>query len=287
MTPNYFEVFSTFAALIMKNMLSFPNCKINLGLFVTEKRPDGYHNIETVFYPVPFCDMLEIIVSDKNEFTTSGIEIPGSREANLCLKAYDILKRKFSLPCIKIHLHKQIPAGAGLGGGSSDAAYTIKLLNDIFSLKLSIEDMLDIASTLGSDCAFFIENKPVFATNKGDVFTGINPDLSNYHLLLVKPAVHVSTPEAYSMIKPGKASFPLTDIASLKMEDWKKYIINDFEEPVFLKHPEIRVLKETMYNYGAVYASMSGSGSAVYGIFKEPLDTEGLFKDCFLWQGKL
>jgi len=268
-------------------MICFPNCKINLGLYITEKRPDGYHNIETVFYPVPLCDILEIAESNKNEFTLSGLAIPGKDESNLCLKAYSSLKKIYSLPSVKIHLHKAIPAGAGLGGGSSDAAFMIKLLNDTFSLNMPHEQMLDVAGELGSDCSFFIENKPVFATNKGDVFSYINIDLSKYYLLLVKPDVHIPTPIAYSMVKPKKASYSLKNIDVTKINEWKNYVTNDFENAVFAKCSEIKTIKEKMYALGALYASMSGSGSAVYGIFESQINTSGLFNGNFVWQGKL
>jgi 4-diphosphocytidyl-2-C-methyl-D-erythritol kinase len=268
-------------------MICFPNCKINLGLFITEKRPDNYHNIETIFYPVPLTDILEIVESKKNEFTVSGHDIPGSRSSNLCLRAYDILRRKFNLPPIKIHLHKVIPTGAGLGGGSSNAAFTIKLLNDLFSINLKDEQMHEIAENLGSDCSFFIKNNPVFATNKGDLFKNIDLDLSSYHILLVKPNIHISTPEAYSKITPKKASFPLTTLDVSEIHKWKYNVKNDFEDNIYAKFPEIKLIKEKVYKAGAVYASMSGSGSCVYGIFEKPVDTINLFDNCFVWQGKL
>jgi 4-diphosphocytidyl-2-C-methyl-D-erythritol kinase len=268
-------------------MICFPNCKINIGLYVTAKRPDSYHNIETIFYPVPLHDALEVIESDKNEFTQSGIDIPGNREANLCLRAYDILQRKFKLPPVKIHLHKVIPTGAGLGGGSSNAAFMIKLLNDTFSLKMDIPQMKQIAANLGSDCSFFIENTPVFATSKGDMFENIKFDLSNYHIVLSKPDLHISTPEAFSMIIPKCAPFLLKEISVAKISEWKDYVSNDFEKVVFNKFPEIKAIKEKMYEAGAVYASMSGSGSAVYGIFEKEIDTKDLFRNCFVWKGKL
>jgi len=268
-------------------MICFPNCKINIGLYITEKRSDAYHNIETVFYPVPLCDILEITESSKNEFTLSGLKIPGSRESNLCLEAYNIVKKEYDLPPVKIHLHKAIPAGAGLGGGSSDAAFMIELLNDTFSLNMTNTQMHDIAGVLGSDCSFFIENKPVFASNKGDVFEGINLDLSKYHILLVKPDINISTPVAYSMVKPRKAPFSLKNIDVKKINEWNNYIANDFEEPVFSKFPEIKMIKEKMLDLGAVYASMSGSGSAVYGIFESHVETANLFDGFFMWQRKL
>ncbi len=268
-------------------MICFPNCKINLGLFVTEKRADGFHNIETIFYPVPLCDILEVVESSKNEFTVSGNKIQGNKESNLCLKAYDILQKKFKLPPVKIHLHKVIPTGAGLGGGSSNSAFMIKLLNDLFSINLKVGQMQEIAVSLGSDCAFFIENKTAFATNKGNVFNKINLDLSGYYLLIVKPDIHISTPEAYSFIKPKKSSFSLANIDVAKIHEWKNYIKNDFENVVFTKFPEIKIIKEKMYQLGAVYASMSGSGSSVFGIFEKTVGAKDLFGNCFVWQEKL
>ena len=268
-------------------MICFPNCKINLGLFITEKRPDGYHNIETLFYPVPLCDVLEMTEGNKNEFTISGIDIPGGYESNLVIKAYEILRNRFKLPCINVHLHKVIPTGAGLGGGSSNAAFAIKLLSDLFSLKLSKEQMLDVAGLLGSDCSFFIENNPVYATNKGDIFENVNLDLSPYTLLLVKPPVHISTPIAFWLVQPHKAPFHLKNINIAKIKEWKSCVENDFEKPLFTIHPEIKRITETLYEIGALYASMSGSGSAVFGLFNDEVDISGLFKDCFTWQGKL
>jgi 4-diphosphocytidyl-2-C-methyl-D-erythritol kinase len=268
-------------------MICFPNCKINIGLFITEKRNEGYHNLETIFYPLPLYDILEITEGEKNEFTTSGLVIQGSRESNLCIKAYDSLRGKYKLPPVKIHLHKAIPTGAGLGGGSSDAAFMLKLLNDNFSLNIEKEELLYTASKLGSDCAFFIENKPVFAKNKGEYFENISLDLKNYFLVLVKPDVHISTPEAYSLINPRKAPYSLKNIDITQISEWKNFITNNFEEPLFQKFPEIKNIKEKLYNAGAIYASMSGSGSAVYGIFNEVVDLSELFPGNFIWQGKL
>ena len=268
-------------------MICFPNCKINIGLNITEKRPDGFHNIETIFYPVSLCDILEVVESSKTEFTTSGNIIPGNIDSNLCIKTYNILKEKFDLPPVKIHLHKVIPTGAGLGGGSADAAFMIKLLNDVFSINMNDEQMHEFAAKLGSDCAFFIQNKAVFATEKGDVFQKLNLNLSKYHILLVKPDIHISTPEAYSLIIPKRPSVSLANIDVCKIHEWKDNIKNDFEEVVFTKFPEVKKIKEEMYNAGAAYASMSGSGSAVYGIFEKAIDTKNLFGNYFKWLGKL
>ena len=268
-------------------MICFPNCKINIGLFITEKRNDNYHNIETVFYPVPLYDVLEIVKSKHNQFTVSGLEIDGNENSNLIIKSYNILKEKFKLPPLNIYLHKIIPMGAGLGGGSSNAAFMVKLLNDSFLLNISNKQMIEIVGKIGSDCPFFIENKVKFASEKGDSFKNINLNLSNYNLLIVKPSVNISTQIAYSLIKQKKPSFNLENIDIKDIDNWKNYVINDFEEPLFLKFPKIKAVKEKLYNLGAVYASMSGSGSAVYGVFKNPVNTSNLFNDCFVWQGKL
>jgi len=270
-------------------MISFPNCKINLGLHVTEKRTDGFHNIETVFYPVQLYDILEIIKSDKgNSFESSGIDIPGNISSNLVLCAYELLKKDFDLSPVQVYLHKIIPIGAGLGGGSSDAAFAIKILNELFFLKISDVEMMHYASRLGSDCAFFIENKPVFACGKGDEFTNIKIDLSGYIICLVKPDISVNTAEAYSLIKPDKKKISIEEIVRMPIEQWKDVLINDFEKPVFKKYPQIKIIKEKMYESGAFYASMSGSGSAVYGIFEKEVSLKNNFaEDYFVWEGKL
>lgn len=269
-------------------MICFPNCKINLGLFITEKRSDGYHNLETVFYPVPLCDILEVVEGKKNEFTTSGLAIPGNSESNLCIRAYDILSKKYNLPPVKIHLHKTIPAGAGLGGGSSDAAFMLKLLNDYFSLDIKKQELLETASALGSDCAFFVDNKPIFATNKGDRFENIPLHMDGCFLVIVKPGdIHISTPDAFSLVKPSKASYDLNTINSKEIHKWKNFVANDFEEIIFSKFPVIKSIKETLYSKGAIYAAMSGSGSAVYGIFNHTVNLNETFPGNFVWQGNL
>lgn len=249
-------------------MISFPNAKINIGLNVVSKRDDGYHNLETIFYPVKMADALELADSDKIQFTASGIEIDGKPENNLVLKAYKILRTNYKLPPVKLHLHKVIPFGAGLGGGSSDAAFTLKMLNDYFNLKISSEKLQFYASKIGADCPFFIENKPVFASGIGDQFQPVNLDLSEYEILIVKPDISVSTPDAYRNVIPQKPTFNLKDIGKLPIEEWKNIIKNDFEKSVFQNYPEIENLKQTLYKMGALYASMSGSGSAVFGVFR-------------------
>ena len=257
-------------------MIIFPNAKINIGLNILERRADGYHNLETVFYPIKINDALEIIKADELSFESSGLEIPGRVEDNLCLKGYYLLKKDFDLPPIKIHLHKHIPIGAGLGGGSADAAFFIRLLNQYFDLSLSDDSMENYARKLGADCAFFIRNKPVFAFEKGDEFEPIKLDLSGYQMVLVMPPVHVSTAEAYGGVKPAPVKQSLMELINLPVTEWRKHIKNDFEVSIFKNHPAIRGVKAALYEAGAVYASMSGSGASVFGIFNETPDLSGL-----------
>jgi len=253
-------------------MILFPNAKINIGLNVLSRRTDGYHNLETVFYPIPLHDSIEVVEADQMSFNSSGIEIPGHANENLCLKAYDLLLKDFQLPALSIHLHKQIPIGAGLGGGSSDAAFFVKLLNEKFGLGLGTEQMQDYVRKLGADCAFFISNKPVFASGKGDQFTSIDLDLSVYKIVLVMPPVHVSTGEAYRGVKPHTPEVSLLNLIKLPVPEWKGKIKNDFEDSIFKTHSLIRGVKAALYEKGALYAAMSGSGSAVYGVFESQPD---------------
>ncbi|MCQ6958015.1 4-(cytidine 5'-diphospho)-2-C-methyl-D-erythritol kinase [Mucilaginibacter aquariorum] len=249
-------------------MIVFPNAKINIGLNIIARRPDGYHDLETVFYPVKINDVLEVIEADKLSFESSGLDIPGRLEDNLCIKGYHLLKKDHDLPPVKIHLHKNIPIGAGLGGGSADAAFFIKLMNDKFELGLSLERMEDYARVLGADCAFFIQSKPVFAFEKGDELEPINLDLSAYKIVLVMPDEHVSTAEAYRGVKPAPVSESLYDLIKTPLTAWRGHIKNDFEGHIFRDHPVIRGVKAELYEYGALYASMSGSGASVFGIFE-------------------
>lgn len=249
-------------------MVSFPNAKINLGLNITEKRPDGFHNIESCFYPVQWSDVLEIIPGSNLQFNYSGIPIPGDINANLCLKVYEVLKKDFNLPSVQIHLLKNIPIGAGMGGGSSDAAFCACLLNKLFSLNLSNSQLEDYVRPLGSDCAFFVNNLPVFAFEKGDRFRQIPLSLKGLHIIIVYPKLHISTKEAYSGIVPQKASLSIESIIQKDIREWKELLKNDFETSLFPKYPLLRELKENFYKEGALYASMTGSGSAVYGIFE-------------------
>jgi len=255
-----------------KRMILFPNAKINIGLNITERRPDGYHNLETIFYPVNIKDALEVVEHDELSFTSSGLDIPGRAEDNLCVKGYHMLKKDFDLPPVSIHLHKNIPIGAGLGGGSADAAFFIRLMNEQFNLCLSVDEMTSYARRLGADCAFFIENKPVFAFERGDEFETIKLDLSAYKIVLVMPDIHISTSEAFSGIKPTSVKDSLLELITEPITEWKKHIKNDFETSVFKNHIEIRGVKAALYQAGAIYASMSGSGASVFGIFDQTPD---------------
>lgn len=250
-------------------MVVFPNGKINLGLNVTRKRADGYHDLETIFYPTQLQDVLEIIHGDDLEFTVSGLPVAGDSTDNLCLKAYHLLKKDFTdLSAVKIHLHKVLPMGAGLGGGSADGAFTLMLLNQKFKLNLTQQQLMRYALQLGSDCPFFILNKPCFASGRGELLEPIAVDISVYKIILVHPGIHVSTAMAFSKLKPAVPSNHIKNIIAQPISTWKQQLLNDFEEPVFAMFPEIKQIKESLYAAGALYASMSGSGSSVYGIFK-------------------
>jgi 4-diphosphocytidyl-2-C-methyl-D-erythritol kinase len=250
-------------------MIIFPNAKINIGLNITERRTDGYHNLETIFYPVKIHDALEVIEASQLSFESSGLDIPGRLEDNLCIKGYHLLKKYHDIPPVKIHLAKHIPIGAGLGGGSADAAFFIRLMNDKFDLGLTIDQQLNYARQLGADCAFFIENKPVFAFDKGDEFEPIKLDLSDYEIALVMPPVHVSTSEAYGGVKPATVKESLLELIYRPITEWRSCIKNDFETNVFKNHVEIRGVKAALYEAGAIYAGMSGSGASVFGIFTQ------------------
>lgn len=259
-------------------MIVFPNSKINLGLRILQKRSDGYHNLETIFYPIPLKDILEVVPLKKTlhapstHFTISGINLTGDNNNNLCLKAYRILKKDFPLlPPVQIHLHKSVPAGAGLGGGSADSAFTLKLLNEKFELGLSEKKLLDYASQLGSDCAFFIINKPCFATGRGELLERIDLDLSAYKFIVVNPGIHIDTGRAFLEIQSSLPGRPLKEIIDEPIEKWKEELTNDFEDNVFKRFPQIGDIKDQLYNAGALYASMSGSGSTVYGIFSKQM----------------
>lgn len=265
-------------------MIAFPNCKINLGLFITEKRADGFHNLETVFYPIGLSDALEIVKTNNDfEFSVSGINIPSAKEDNICVKAYDLVKSKYNIGNVKMHLLKKIPVGSGLGGGSSDAVSTLKILDALFALKMTSDELYGFARQLGSDCSFFVDNKPKLAFERGDKFEAVDISFKGLHLVVIVPPFAVSTAEAYKMVKTFSNRESLSNIIKLPLQDWKFELYNDFEYTVFSKYPQIASIKEKLYKIGAVYASMSGSGSAVYGFFKEK-PVLGKFKDCVVWQ---
>ena len=249
-------------------MIVFPNAKINIGLNVVSRRADGYHNLETVFFPVKLCDALEMVEAKETRLSVSGIEIDGDFTDNLVLKAYRLLKNDFDLPPVHFHLHKVIPLGAGLGGGSSDAASALKMMKDYFSLNLNSDALEQYAAQIGADCPFFIQNKAVFATGIGNEFQSLSLNLDDFQIVILKPNCLVSTNEAYQKVVPAKSKTPLFEAIQQPIETWKDTIFNDFEKSVFPQHPEIQQLKEILYQMGAVYAAMSGSGSAVFGLFR-------------------
>ena len=270
-------------------MITFSNCKINLGLHILNKRDDGFHNLETVFYSIPLNDCLELIPG-KNDainqvnFHSFGLSIDGDSNHNLIVKAYHLLAKDFELKPIDFYLLKNIPMGAGLGGGSSNAAFALKMLNEHFKLNISIQKLKEYASILGSDCAYFIENTPCFAKGRGEVIEPIDLSLNGYFFVLIKPNIHVSTAEAFSNVyKRGEQQTSLKDLIKNPVENWKNLIENDFEKSVFLNYPEIKKLKEKLYKNGAIYASMSGSGSSVFGLFKENIDLKKQFEGNFYY----
>lgn len=271
-------------------MICFPTAKINLGLRVVEKRPDGYHNIETFFYPIGLKDALEIVpgtgLSDFR-LTVSGTQEVIEPATNLVTKAYRLMQESFALPVLDTYLHKAIPTGAGLGGGSSDAAFMLMLLNQWLDSGVSHEDLMRMASNLGADCPFFLLNKPVYATGIGNQFDETAFSLKNYFLVLVKPPVSVSTAEAYAQIKPHQRSRSLKDMVNCPVSEWKNWVENDFETYAFQVHPEIGAIKQRLYDNGALFASMSGSGSAVFGIFEKPVDISLDFPGCLYWSETL
>jgi 4-diphosphocytidyl-2-C-methyl-D-erythritol kinase len=270
-------------------MVSFPNAKVNLGLNITEKRSDGYHNIESVFYPIAWADMLEVVKSEEQHFQTTGLPIPGDAANNLIIKAFDLLKTEGLMPDahVNIHLHKILPMGAGIGGGSADGAFMLKLLNEVFELNLSITQLQGYASQLGSDCSFFIENKPMYCFGRGNEFETVNLDLSKKTWVLVNPQIHISTAEAYASIKPQKPEVSIKEIIAQPINTWKDTLVNDFEIGLKDKYPKILEIKDKLYGLGAIYASMTGSGSTVFGIFDKEVECiSEMFSECICWQGK-
>lgn len=269
-------------------MVAFPPCKINLGLSIVQKRGDGYHDIETCFYPLPFTDILEIIPAESIQFSSSGLTIPGNEEDNICLKAYALLDKDFRLPPVKIHLHKIIPTGAGLGGGSSDGAHTLRLLNTLFGLNLREGKLMHYASLLGSDCSFFIQDRSMMGSGRGEILKDAEVNLQGKYLILLHPGLHVSTAEAYAGVIPGAAIFPIESTLTKALDQWKILLQNDFEKSVFERFPLIATLKDELYKSGALYASLSGSGSAVFGIFDMKTEIAGSpVAPYVIWQGYL
>lgn len=270
------------------NMICFPNAKINLGLRVVERRPDGYHNIETVFYPIGLCDALEVHFSESDATTLNvdGLitsDLSSDFKQNIVYKAYSLLNAVKSIKPMTMHLYKKIPTGAGLGGGSSDGANALKIISKLNGLLFSDEDLEHISAQIGADCAFFIKNNPIFAKGIGTEFEPVQLNLSGYFLVLVKPTISVSTAEAYALVKPKKADNSLKELVQLPLNDWKHLVFNDFESSVFAQYPEIEKIKDKMYAQGAIYASMSGSGSSVFGLFNHAIDLKSEFDGMFYW----
>lgn len=252
-----------------------------------EKRADGFHNIETCFYPVPFTDALEVIKAESFSFSQSGIVVPGSVESNLCVKAYQLLKQDFNLPVVHMHLHKVIPTGAGLGGGSADAAFTIRALNSLFELNLTLDKQQQYAAALGSDCAFFIQDKPMIGKGRGELLTTSAVSLSGRYLVLVKPDIHISTAEAYAGVTPQSPLVSVEEVLKMPVAEWKNKLQNDFESSVFAKYSLLAEIKQSLYDRGAQYACMSGSGATVFGIFEQAVDLKQTFSDHTYWAGWL
>lgn len=269
-------------------MVAFPNAKINLGLYITGKRPDGYHNLETIFFPIALKDVLEIIESDEIEhvtFSSSGLIVDGDANNNLCVKAYHLLKRDFPfLPHIKMHLHKVIPMGSGMGGGSSDAAFTLMMLNEKFKLGIDKQKLLEYSLRLGSDCPFFIINKPCLAKGRGEELTDIPLSLTAFQILIVNPGIHVNTALAFRDVKMQSSSTALETEIITPLNTWKNSIYNEFETNVGNAHPEILDIKQKLYEFGAIYASMSGSGSTVFGIFENRINIENIFPVSYFYK---
>lgn len=272
-------------------MHQLPNCKINIGLNIVSRRPDGYHDLETLFYPIPLRDSLEFTPQSEGwpaELATSGFEIGGSPESNLVMRVYDSLRKEFQLPELRIELRKNIPMGAGLGGGSSDAAFMMKGLNEAYGLGLSEDEMERRMATFGADCAFFIRNRAAYATGIGDILTPHPLSLKGMWIVLVKPDIFVSTKEAYAQIVPHAPATPLLEALKHPIATWRDTVVNDFEASVFPNHPELAAVKQTLYDMGALYAAMSGSGSTLFGLFDRPVEeAESVFNKHFVFIKRL
>lgn len=272
-------------------MVYFPNCKINLGLQIKDKQPDGFHNLETVFLPVPLTDALEVVQTETKDcsLAVTGISIDAHAEDNICVKAYRFLQQRFpQLPGIKIHLHKVIPSGAGLGGGSADGAFMLQLLNRKFNLEITAKDLIPMALQLGSDCPFFILNKPAYATGRGEIMEPVQLALNGYELVLVNPRIHVNTGWAFKRLQGHRPHYNIKEVISLPVWQWKDQLVNDFEKPVFAAHPEIAAIRDQLNTQGALYTAMSGTGATVFGIFPNGFKLANSFAGhYFTWQGTL
>ncbi len=266
-------------------MILFPNAKLNLGLRVLGKRADGFHELETGFVPIGLCDVLEFVESDELRFVNTGLHVDGAMQNNLVVRAYRLLADDFELPPIHIHLHKQIPFGAGLGGGSSDAAFMLKGLNQHFELKLTDDKLKSYAASLGSDCAFFINNEAALGRGRGEILDPLSVvDITGLHLLLVKPEIAIRTADAFANIQPQMRSSQLSEQLQKPIKTWKKNVQNDFETSIFPKYPLLADIKQQLYDLGALYAAMSGSGATVFGLFTKPISIPKAFSDYFVWQ---
>lgn len=259
-------------------MILFPPAKINLGLSVLRKREDAFHEIETCMFPIPLTDVLEILPSEDFVFKQTGLTIDGNSESNLCVQAFQLMKKAYDIPNVYIHLLKIIPMGAGLGGGSSDAAYVIRGLNDLFHLNLSLDIMEKHAAELGSDCPFFIHDDVKIAKGRGEVLSSIDINLEGKYIKLINPEIHIGTAEAYSNVSFAPDRFKIEEVISLPIKEWRDKLFNDFELSIFPSHPEIEEIKELLYNEGAMFSSMSGSGSTVFGIFEDEPDSKSEYK---------
>ena len=273
-------------------MICFPNAKINIGLRVTGKRPDGYHNIESILYPICLTDILEVSEQEKVSgkgisLDTTGIKMDTPLKENLVFRTAELLRKEYSIPPLSIHLHKLIPIGSGLGGGSSDTAFLLRLLNKKFNIGITEEKLFSIASGLGSDCPFFLNNTSAFISGRGEEIQQMHLNLNRLYLVVVYPDIHIDTSFAYSQITPSKPGLSLQKLIKYPINQWKENIINDFEKPVFSKYPNIRKIKEKLYRMGAIYSSLTGSGSAVYGLFDKETETDGQFGHYLVWQEQL
>ncbi len=269
-------------------MVSFPHCKINLGLRIINKRPDGFHNIETCFYPVPWTDILEIIPASSFSFANTGIVVGSKVEDNLCVRTYRMLQKDFNLPPVAMHLHKIVPMGAGLGGGSSDATHTLSMLNHIFELGLPLDKLRYFAAQLGSDCAFFVGRQAMIGTGRGELLAEVNVSLSGKFLIIVKPDVQIPTAEAYQQVVPSNQDISIREIVEgQRLEDWRHTLVNDFESGIFKRYPVLKEIKDALYAKGALFASMSGSGSSVFGVFNGFVDLKKSFEGSMYWSEML